>query len=54
MAKRSTKLQALHDIFYENGISAETIERNDALVEKIKKYADTVSDYRHPSYVRHL
>ncbi len=54
MAKRSTKLQALHDIFDENGISAETIERNDALVEKIKKYADTVSDYRHPSYVRHL
>ena len=54
MAKKSTKLQALHDIFDENDISAETIERNDVLVEKIKKYADAVPDYRHPSYVRHL
>lgn len=54
MAKRSTKLQALQDIFEENGISAETIERSDALIEKIKKYADAVPDYRHPSYTRHL
>lgn len=54
MAKKSTKLQALQDIFEENGISAETIERNDALIEKIKKYADAVPDYRHPSYTRHL
>lgn len=54
MAKRSTKLQALQDIFEENGISAETIERNDALIGKIKEYADAVPDYRHPSYTRHL
>ena len=44
----------LQDIFEENGISAEMIEHNDTLVEKIKGYADTVPDYRHPSYVRHL
>lgn len=54
MAKKSTKLQALQDIFEENGISAEMIERNNTLVEKIKGYADTVHDYRHPSYVKHL
>lgn len=54
MSKKSTKLQALQDIFEENGISAETIERNDALIEKIKGYADAVPDYRHPSYTRHL
>jgi len=54
MAKRSTKLQILQNIFEENGITAETIERSDALIEKIKKYADAVPDYRHPSYTRHL
>lgn len=54
MAKKSTKLQALQDIFEENGISADTIEQNDTLVEKIKGYADTVPDYRHSSYVKHL
>ena len=54
MAKKSTRLQALQDIFDENGLSAEAIERNDALIEKIKKYADAVADYRHPSYTRHL
>ncbi len=30
------------------------IEHNDTLLEKIKGYADTVPDYRHPSYVKHL
>ena len=54
MAKKSTKLQALQDIFEDNGISAEAIERNDTLIEKIKGYADTVPDYRHSSYVKHL
>lgn len=54
MAKKSTRLQALQDIFEENGISADMIEHNDTLVEKIKGYADTVPDYRHPSYVKHL
>ena len=54
MAKKSTKLQALQDVFEGNGISPEMIEHNDTLIEKIKGYADTVSDYRHASYVKHL
>ena len=54
MAKKSTKLQALQEVFEENGICTETIERNDALIEKIKAYADAVPDYRHESYVKHL
>ena len=54
MAQKSTKLQALQDIFEENGISAEMIERNDSMIEKIKGYAGRVPDYRHPSYVKHL
>lgn len=54
MARKSTKLQALQDIFEENDISAEMMEQNDSLIEKIKGYADTVQDYRHPSYVKHL
>ena len=44
MAKKSTRLQALQDIFGENGISADMIEHNDTLVEKIKGYADAVPD----------
>lgn len=54
MAKRSTRLEALHNTFEENGISPETIERNDSLIREIKKHADAVPDYRHPSYTRHL
>ena len=54
MAQKSPKLQALQDIFEENGISAEMIERNDSMIEKIKEYAGRVPDYRHPSYVKHL
>ena len=54
MAQKSTKLQALQDIFEENGISAEMIERSDSMIEKIKGYAGRVPDYRHPSYVKHL
>lgn len=54
MARRSTKLQALQGVFEENGISSEMIEGNDALVRKIKGYADAVPDCRHPSYVKHL
>ncbi len=30
------------------------IEKNDMLIHTIKKYADSVADYRHPSYTRHL
>lgn len=54
MAKKSTRLEALHQTFEENGISPNTIELNDSLIQDIKKYADAVPDYRHPSYTRHL
>lgn len=54
MAKKSTRLEALHHAFDENGISSDTIELNDSLIRDIKKYADAVPDYRHPSYTRHL
>ncbi len=53
MAKRSTRLEALHSTFEENGISPDTIELNDSLIRDIKKHADAVPDYRHPSYIRH-
>ena len=54
MSKKSTKLEGLHEVFQEHDISADTIELSDALIEKIKKFADAVPDYRHPSYTRHL
>lgn len=54
MAKKSTRLEALHNIFEENGISPDTIELNDSLIQDIKKCADMVPDYRHPSYTKHL
>lgn len=54
MARKSTRLEELHNTFQENGISPETITENDALIRELKKYADAVADYRHPSYVRHL
>ena len=54
MAKKSTKLEGLYETFQEYNISADTIELSDALIEKMKKIANTVPDYRHPSYVKHL
>lgn len=54
MAKKSTRLEALHDIFEENGISPDTIELNDSLIQDIKKHAEMVPNYRHPSYTKHL
>ena len=54
MAKKSTRLEALHNIFEENGISPDTIELNDSLIMDIKKHAEAVPDYRHPSYTKHL
>lgn len=54
MAKKSTRLEALQHTFNENGISPDTIELNDSLIQDIKKYADAVPDYRHPSYTKHL
>lgn len=54
MSKRSTKLEALNDIFEENGIDRDAIPVRDDLIRKLKKNADAVPDYRHPSYIRHL
>lgn len=54
MAKKSTRLQALQKTFAENDITPEFIEQNDTLICAIKKQADAVPDYRHPSYVKHL
>lgn len=54
MAKKSTRLEALHQTFEENGISPDTIELSDSMIQEIKKYAAAVPDYRHPSYTRHL
>lgn len=53
MSKKSTRLELLQNVFEENGISSDSIELNDALIKDIKKYADAVHDYRHPSYVKH-
>lgn len=54
MAKKSTKLETLHGIFKENKISFENIELSTKLIKEIKKNADAVPDYRHPSYTKHL
>lgn len=54
MAKKSTKLEALNDLFIENGITSDDIEVHGRLIHEIKKNADAIPDYRHPSYVRHL
>lgn len=53
MAKKMTRLEAMGEVFRENGISPDTIKGNDVLIRKIKKHADAVPDYRHPSYTRH-
>lgn len=53
MSKKSTKLEALSETFRENGITSEMLEGNSTLIKKIKKQADAVLDYRHPSYTRH-
>lgn len=54
MSKRSTKLEALNDIFKENDITQVDIAFRDDLIREIKKNADAIPDYRHPSYIRHL
>lgn len=54
MAKRSTKLETLNDIFTENRITSYDVEVHDRLIREIKKNADAIPDYRHPSYVRHF
>lgn len=54
MPKKITKLEALHNMFSENDITADSIELNDTLIQEIKKNADSVPDYRHPSYTKHL
>lgn len=54
MAKKTTRLEELHNTFHENGISPEMVMENDKLIKEIKQHADAVPDYRHPSYVWHL
>lgn len=54
MSKKSTKLEALQNILKNNNISGGMIEWNDSMITEIKKYADGIPDYRHPSYIRHL
>lgn len=54
MSKKSTKLEALNDIFEENGITRDDISIQDNLIRELKKNADAIPDYRHPSYTRHL
>lgn len=51
--KKSTRLEELHNTFEENSISPDTIVANDRLIQEIRKQADAVPDYRHPSYVKH-
>ena len=53
MSKKSTKLEALHDLFAENNIQVDLIEGNGAIIEAVKKNAGAIQDYRHQSYVRH-
>lgn len=52
MSKKSSRLEVLQDVFAENNITKDTIEWNDALIQNIKKNADAVKDYRHPSYCK--
>ena len=54
MSKKSTKLKAFQDTLKESNVTLANIEKNDELIRIIKKNADAVHDYRHPSYVRHL
>ncbi len=54
MAKKSTKLQALNEIFEEHEIDPMKIAGNDTLIQELKKHADTVIDYRKEAYVKHL
>ena len=42
MSKKSTRLEALHNTFKENGILPENIMVNDTLIREIKQYADAV------------
>lgn len=52
MAKKSTKLEAMRDILQREGITPDSIKNNDGLIRELKKNADAIPDYRHPSYTR--
>lgn len=54
MAKKSTKLKAFQETLKASNVSFANIEKNDELIRIIKRNADAVHDYRHPSYIRHL
>lgn len=54
MSKKNTKLKAFQETLKENNVTLANIEKNDEMIRIIKRNADAVRDYRHPSYVRHL
>ena len=54
MKKKSSKISELGALLMDNNITAETIERNDDFIFELKKRANTISDYRNESYIRHL
>ena len=54
MSKKSTRLKAFQETLKESNVTLAYIEKNDELIRIIKRNADAVHDYRHPSYVRHL
>ena len=54
MAKKSKKLEEIHNMFEEYGINASTIEHNENVIFELKRKAAAIHDGRHESYVRHL
>lgn len=53
MSKKSTRLEALQNMFRENEITSDSIEQNTVLINQIKKFAGAVPDYRNEAYVKH-
>ena len=54
MARKAGKLETIKTTLKELDITITDIEKNEAFVLEMKKAAQTVHDYRHPSYVKHL
>lgn len=52
--KNQLNLKALCETFRENAITPEALKWNEVLIEKITEQAETVLDYHHSSYTRHL
>jgi len=54
MPKRTSKLAELGKALKENNITFSAIEKNDEVINVMKKNAEMIEDYRHESYVRHI